>query len=89
VGLIFAAAGREVCLWRAMEGSEESFDLHVKLLMLGDTGVGKTCLLLKYVQNSFSPTFITTIGIDFKIKIVSPSLSSETLFHPPPLSLSA
>jgi GTPase SAR1 family protein len=55
----------------AMEGSEESFDLHVKLLMLGDTGVGKTCLLLKYVQNSFSPTFITTIGIDFKIKIVS------------------
>jgi Ras-related protein Rab-8A len=54
-----------------MDGSEESFDLHVKLLMLGDTGVGKTCLLLKYVQNSFSPTFITTIGIDFKIKIVS------------------
>ena len=53
-----------------MEGTEEFFDLHVKLLMLGDTGVGKTCLLLKYVQNSFSPTFITTIGIDFKIKIV-------------------
>jgi Ras-related protein Rab-8A len=30
--------------------------------------VGKTCLLLRYANDSFSPTFITTIGIDFKIK---------------------
>ena len=32
------------------------------------SGVGKTCLLLRYASDSFSPTFITTIGIDFKIK---------------------
>ena len=31
-------------------------------------GVGKTCLLLRYANDSFAPTFITTIGIDFKIK---------------------
>ena len=49
---------------------EQEYDLHVKLLMLGDTGVGKTCLLLRYAFDSFSPTFITTIGIDFKIKEV-------------------
>lgn len=55
----------------AIQMGDDSFDLHIKLLMLGDTGVGKTCLLLKYVQNSFSPTFITTIGIDFKIKIIN------------------
>lgn len=48
----------------------DHYDLHVKLLMLGDTGVGKTCLLLRYAFDSFSPTFITTIGIDFKIKEV-------------------
>jgi len=30
--------------------------------------VGKTCLLLRYANEAFSPTFITTIGIDFKIK---------------------
>jgi len=36
--------------------------------MIGDSGVGKTCLLLRYANDSFSPTFITTIGIDFKIK---------------------
>lgn len=32
--------------------------------------MGKTCLLLRYANDSFSPTFITTIGIDFKIKNV-------------------
>jgi len=47
---------------------DQDYDLHIKLLMLGDTGVGKTCLLLRYAYDSFSPTFITTIGIDFKIK---------------------
>lgn len=45
-------------------------DLQIKLLMIGDSGVGKTCLLLRYSNDSFSPTFITTIGIDFKIKNV-------------------
>jgi Ras-related protein Rab-8A len=44
------------------------FDMQIKLLMIGDSGVGKTCLLLRYANDSFSPTFITTIGIDFKIK---------------------
>lgn len=47
---------------------ENQFDLQIKLLMIGDSGVGKTCLLLRYASESFSPTFITTIGIDFKIK---------------------
>lgn len=42
--------------------------MQVKLLMIGDSGVGKTCFLLRYANDSFSPTFITTIGIDFKIK---------------------
>mmetsp|Transcript_7027 Transcript_7027/g.10995 ORF Transcript_7027/g.10995 Transcript_7027/m.10995 type:complete len:207 (-) Transcript_7027:284-904(-) len=46
------------------------YDMQCKLLMIGDSGVGKTCLLLRYANDSFSPTFITTIGIDFKIKNV-------------------
>mmetsp|Transcript_16837 Transcript_16837/g.27289 ORF Transcript_16837/g.27289 Transcript_16837/m.27289 type:complete len:216 (+) Transcript_16837:238-885(+) len=48
-----------------------NFDMQIKLLMIGDSGVGKTCLLLRYANDSFSPTFITTIGIDFKIKTIT------------------
>mmetsp|Transcript_16528 Transcript_16528/g.28893 ORF Transcript_16528/g.28893 Transcript_16528/m.28893 type:complete len:205 (+) Transcript_16528:414-1028(+) len=50
--------------------ARDSFDMQIKLLCIGDSAVGKTCLLLRYANNSFSPTFITTIGIDFKIKTV-------------------
>jgi len=54
----------------AGKDGRSTFDLQIKLLMIGDSGVGKTCLLLRYANDSFSPTFITTIGIDFKIKTV-------------------
>jgi len=37
-------------------------------MLIGDSGSGKTSLMLKYTSDTFSPTFITTIGIDFKIK---------------------
>lgn len=37
---------------------------------MGETGVGKSCLLLKFVEGTFSDTFISTIGVDFKIKTV-------------------
>ena len=53
-----------------MSTASAPYDMQIKLLMIGDSGVGKTCLLLRYANDSFSPTFITTIGIDFKIKNV-------------------
>ena len=46
------------------------YDHLVKLLMIGDSGVGKSCLLLRFSDDSFSTNFITTIGIDFKLKTV-------------------
>jgi Ras-related protein Rab-8A len=54
-----------------MSSASAPYDMQIKLLMIGDSGVGKTCLLLRYANDSFSPTFITTIGIDFKIKNIS------------------
>jgi Ras-related protein Rab-8A len=44
--------------------------VHIKILTIGDSGVGKTCLLLKYSSGQFSPMFITTIGIDYKLKTI-------------------
>jgi len=47
-----------------------SYDFLIKLLMIGDSGVGKSCLLLRFSDDSFTTSFITTIGIDFKIKTI-------------------
>lgn len=44
------------------------YDYLVKLLLIGDSGVGKSCILLRFSDDSFTNNFITTIGIDFKIK---------------------
>jgi Ras-related protein Rab-8A len=38
--------------------------------VLTSAGVGKSCLLLRYSDDSFTSSFITTIGIDFKIKSI-------------------
>ncbi|KAL7718343.1 Rab family GTPase [Entamoeba marina] len=38
--------------------------------MIGDSGVGKSCLFLRFADDIFSETYITTIGVDFKIKSV-------------------
>ena len=53
------------------EGMSRDYDRQVKLLLLGHSGAGKTSLLMRYANNAFSQTFITTIGIDFKIKYVN------------------
>ena len=39
-----------------------------KILILGDAGVGKSCLLLRYTDNTYKDGFISTIGVDFKLK---------------------
>lgn len=33
-------------------------------------GVGKSCLLLRFCDDAWTPSFITTIGIDFKIRTI-------------------
>ncbi|RKP15225.1 P-loop containing nucleoside triphosphate hydrolase protein [Piptocephalis cylindrospora] len=44
------------------------FDHIVKLLLVGNSAVGKSCLLLRFCDDAFTPSFITTIGIDFKVR---------------------
>lgn len=51
-----------------MSRARQEYDFLIKLLLIGDSGVGKSCLLLRFSEDSFTSSFITTIGIDFKIK---------------------
>ena len=38
-------------------------------MMIGDTTVGKTSLLVRYADDDFNESVLATIGIDFKIKV--------------------
>jgi len=53
-----------------MAARNASYDFLIKLLLIGVSGVGKSCLLLRFSDDSFTTSFITTIGIDFKIKTI-------------------
>jgi len=54
----------------AQPKSGGTYDTLIKLLLIGDSGVGKSCLLLRFSEDSFQTSFITTIGIDFKIRTI-------------------
>ncbi|XP_042300680.1 ras-related protein Rab-8A-like, partial [Sceloporus undulatus] len=48
----------------------KTYDYLFKLLLIGDSGVGKTCALFRFSEDAFNATFISTIGIDFKIRTI-------------------
>lgn len=42
--------------------AKKTYDLLFKLLLIGDSGVGKTCVLFRFSDDAFNTTFISTIG---------------------------
>ena len=46
----------------------QQFDMKIELITLGDSQVGKSSLLQRFSDDRFSGNYITTMGIDFKIK---------------------
>ena len=52
--------------------SPEEYDYVFKVLMIGDSGVGKSALLMRFCQGSFDPSKLqNTIGVDFNTKILT------------------
>ena len=37
-------------------------------MLLGDSGVGKSCIIIRYIENNFSSNLMNSIGVDFKLK---------------------
>ena len=50
--------------------TKELPELKLKILLIGDSSVGKTCMILKYIDNNFPETHIATIGVEYKSKII-------------------
>ena len=50
--------------------AKQAYDHLFKILLIGDSGVGKTCILCRFSDDSFNSSFISTIGIDFKMKTI-------------------
>mmetsp|Transcript_17651 Transcript_17651/g.55881 ORF Transcript_17651/g.55881 Transcript_17651/m.55881 type:complete len:204 (-) Transcript_17651:97-708(-) len=45
-------------------------DLLFKLVLIGDSGAGKSCLLIRFADDTFTDSYITTIGVDFRFKTI-------------------
>ena len=54
---------------QTLNGAVEQLpDLTIRILLLGDSGVGKTSLMMRYSDDKFAYSLIATAGVDFKVK---------------------
>ena len=53
-----------------MAVDSDAFLTSLKLLIIGESGVGKSSLLLRFTDDAFDPEQAATIGVDFKVKTI-------------------
>lgn len=52
------------------DSQEEAFDYLFKLVLIGDAGVGKTCVVQRFMGSAFVERHSSTIGVDFTMRTV-------------------
>eukprot|EP00658_Telonema_sp_P-2_P015158 TRINITY_DN15815_c0_g2_i4.p1 TRINITY_DN15815_c0_g2~~TRINITY_DN15815_c0_g2_i4.p1 ORF type:complete len:260 (+),score=63.36 TRINITY_DN15815_c0_g2_i4:117-782(+) len=67
--MLRSLVGSEMCIRdRDYQGRPGEDEVVVKVLCVGDSGVGKTSLIVRAIEDSFSETFVSTVGIDFFVR---------------------
>ncbi|CAM6006406.1 unnamed protein product [Sphagnum balticum] len=54
----------------ARAGCNIAVDQLYKILLIGDAEVGKSCLLSRFADDSYTPSYVSTIGVDFRVRTV-------------------
>ena len=50
--------------------SDYDYDYLIKVVIIGNSGVGKSCMLTRFADQTYTDEYISTIGVDFKIRTV-------------------
>jgi Ras-related protein Rab-1A len=58
--------------------SKSSKEEVLKIVLIGDAGVGKSCILLRFVEDSFPESYVSTIGVDFMFKRIVLDSNAES-----------
>lgn len=64
-----------------IDGPSDAKNLKVKLVLLGDSGVGKSCIVLRFVRGQFDPTSKVTVGASFLSQTIALQDSTTVKFE--------
>lgn len=62
-----------------VSSSNDKYDYLFKILVVGDSGAGKSCLILRYADDTYTANPMSTIGVDFKVRTIALNESTVRL----------